>query len=176
MKYSCFQISSTLTHIVCLALSMYLLLTRKEQGDRQRRLGESWYTYNTTDNSVIIHADTMHFDQTSTGPTISPLRHSVEKRPDLEKTTLLSMHKHLDFSLKALSPERHNKIRQSLTSDQLWRVFWLMNWQFDRMGIETKWESPIAKLDVQSVNVKGNSHVHGILSASAIDVVTIEHP
>jgi len=86
------------------------------------------------------------------------------------------MHKHLDFSLKALSPERHNKIRQSLTSDQLWRVFWLMNWQFDRMGIETKWESPIAKLDVQSVNVKGNSHVHGILSASAIDVVTIEHP
>jgi len=170
MKYSCFEISSTLTHFVCLTLSIYLLLTRQEHVDRNRRLGDSWYTYNTTDNSVIIHADTIHFDHTSTGPAISPLRHSFEK------TKLLSMHKHLDFSLKALSPERHNEIEHSLTSDQLMRVFWLMNWQFDRMGIETNWESPIAKLDVQSVNVKGNSHVHGILSASAIDVITIEHP
>ena len=174
MKYTFFQVSSTLAHVVWFTLIMYLLLTRSDHIDHRRRLSGSWYTYNETDKSVIIHADTMHFDDailtSSGGPAISPLRQSHEK------TKLHGMHKHLDFSLKALSPERHNEIEHSLTSDQLMRVFWLMNWQFDRMGIETNWESPIAKLDVQSVNVKGNSHVHGILSASAIDVITIEHP
>ena len=153
---------------------MYLLLTRNQHIDKRRHLSESWYTYNAADNSVLIHADTMHFDDTSlttaNGPAISPLRHS------LEKAKLHGMHKHFDFSLKSMSPERHNEIEHSLTPDQLMRVFWLMNWQFGRMGIESTWDSPVAKLDVESVNVKGNSHVHGVLSASAIDVVTIEHP
>jgi len=168
MKYTFFQVSSTLAHVAWFSLSMYLLLTRNEHIDHRRRLSGSWYIYNATDNSVSIHADSMHFD--NTGPTIAPLKASFEK------TKLHGMHKHFDFTLKALSPERHNQIEHSLTSDQLMRVFWLMNWQFGRMGIETTWESPVAKLDVQSVNVKGNSHVHGILSASAIDVVTIVHP
>jgi hypothetical protein len=172
MKYTFFQVSNALAHLTWFTLIMFLFLSRNEHIDHRRRLGESWFTYNATDNSVSIHADTMHFDDTSlsSGPVTSPLRQSHEK------AKLHGMHKHFDFRLKALSPERHNEIEHSLTPDQLMRVFWLMNWQFGRMGIETTWESPIAKLDVQSVNVKGNSHVHGILSASAIDVVTIEHP
>jgi len=169
MKYSFFQVSSTLAHIAWFTLTMWLSLSRNEHLAQKRRLSDSWYTYNATDNSVIIHADTMHFAN-SDGSAISPLHRSFEQ------AKLHKMHKHFDFKLKTLSPERHNEIEHALTSDQLMRVFWLMNWQFGRMGIETTWESPIAKLDVQSVNVKGYCNVHGILSASAIDVVTIEHP
>lgn len=174
MRYSFFNVASTLAHVAWFSLTMYLLLSRNQHIDHRRRLGDSWYTYDRANNTVQIHAHVLGFDHHHEAPTPPLLR----PHEDPETKFLESMHNE-DFSLEARSPEARQRIANSLTYDQKQRVNWIINWRLKRAGIHTTWKHPKAVLDVDTItanhlHIKEDTHVNGFLTASAIDVVTIE--
>ena len=171
MIWRFWNIASGVAHISWFVLTLYLLLSRDGHVDRRRRLHDSWYTYDKNLDKVYIHKPLEFPDgngQISSGPAL--MQHS--RRPH-ELDDLHSFLKHD----KLLKSSNVNEILNSLTTDQLLRVNWLINWKFNQVGIEVV--DDLTSLNVHSIitsdaRIKNNVLVHNRLITKELDVSEIE--